>query len=189
VARAVLALGRLCTTALALLLAPSPGLANPAQQSSPSSKPSDCSSTADPNVLALQKSTNAGPFYKELLRRYGKPISCTLEVDSGKTRLTYAFRGPAQLVMQVDPEIELSEERMQVRRMDGKKAMELLKAAEKDSYPPDGCGIAWNRPAEETPGTSPGSREAVYRGTDCNCQARVAFQNNYAVSLVVKSAC
>ena len=123
----------------------------------------------------------AGPFYKALLTQAGKPLSCRADVTGGKTTLTYSFRNHAELRAQVDNAIEANEQRL-TTRMPTAKAITLLKAAEKDAYKPGGCGIAWDKPQSD-------GRETVFRGTSCNCQARVTVHGKYAVMLVLKSAC
>jgi hypothetical protein len=135
----------------------------------------DCAPAKD-----LQGNVTAGPFYKALVMQTGKPLSCHAEVDGAKVTLTYAFKNHMELRAQVDPAIELNEQRI-MTRMPVAKAITLLKAAEQQAY--KGCGIAWDRPAEKS------ERETVYRGTTCNCQARVTTRGNYAVTLVLKSAC
>src|SRR5579864_9707315 len=186
----VLGFVRLWTTALALVVAPLAGLASAAQPQDCSPKhPGGIASTTEPEIRNLQERLKAGPFYRELLLQFGKPVSCSLELDDGRIGLTYVFRGRMQFVARIDRKIEFSEQRVQVRRMETTKAIALLKEAERDAYRPNGCGIAWDHAAEESSAGPAGSREAVYRGTTCNCQARVTYQNNYAVSLVLRSAC
>jgi hypothetical protein len=186
----VLAFVRLWATALVLVVAPLAGLVSAAQQKDCSTKhPGGIPAIAEPEVRNLQEHLKAGPFYRELLLQFGKPLSCNLEFDDGMIGLTYAFRGRVQLIARIDRKIELSEQRVQIPRMELTKAIALLKAAERDAYRPNGCGITWDHPEEESSGGPAGSREAVYRGATCNCQARVTSRNNYAVSLVLKSAC
>jgi hypothetical protein len=160
-------------------------------------QPPDCSpqrpagfpATGEPEVRKLEEHLRAGPFYKELRREFGKPLSCGLEFGDQRVGLTYAFRGSVQLSAEIDRGVESSEERVEIPRMEMTKAIALLKAAEKYAYGRSGCGIMWDHPEEESSDGPPGSREAVYRGEDCNCQARVTSRNHYALSLVLKSAC
>jgi hypothetical protein len=136
----------------------------------------DCSAAKD-----LQQNVTAGPFYKALVTQAGKPLSCHVDIDGGKTTITYSFHNHTELWAQVDHAIEASEQRIKTR-MPMANAIMLLKAAEKDSYKPGGCGIVWDRPPSK-------SGETVYRGATCNCQARVTGRGNYAVTLILKSAC
>jgi hypothetical protein len=181
---------RAWTAALVLMAAPLAGLVSAAQ-------PTDCApkhagvipATAEPEIRDLQEHLKAGPFYRELVSQLGRSLSCSIEFDAGKIGLTYAFRNHRQLIARIDPKIEFSEQRLEIRHMEMKKAIALLKEAEADAYRPNGCGIAWDHPAEESADGPGGSREAVYRGSTCNCQARVTYQNSFAVSLVLRSAC
>jgi hypothetical protein len=188
-ARAVLAAVRSLTVQLMVVVAPVVGFASGAEQQ-----------TCDPNAAAgvpesakneirsFQQRLESGPFHRELVRRFGKPLSCSMKLDDGNVDLSYAFRGGAQLVARTNPRIEFSEQRLDFQALDAKRVMRLLREAEKDAYRPNGCGIKWNR-AEEESGEVAGSREIVYRGDVCNCQAGVFYQKNRVVALVLRSAC
>ena len=187
---AVLAFVRLRAMAFVLVLASLAGPASAAQPQDCSTRhPGGIPALAATEVRNLQEHLIAGPFYKELLLQFGKPLFCNVEFDGGKIGLTYAFRGRVQLMTRIDRKIEFSEQRVDIPRMEMTKAIALLKAAEMDSYRPDGCGITWDHPEEESSGGPAGSREFVYRGATCNCQAHITARRNYAVSLVLKSAC
>jgi len=140
-------------------------------------------------VREFQQRVEAGPFYKELLRRLGKPKGCDVKLDGENIALSYVFQHNARLDARVDPSIEYSEQQAQFRGLNGKEALALLKESEKDSFGRDGCGIDWDHPEEELPEESSGSRATVFRGSACNCQARVAYQGNSVVALVLSSAC
>jgi hypothetical protein len=150
-------------------------------------KTNSCASKDRADVKTLQEHVTAGPFYKAPVGQVGKPVSCRLDVEDGKLTLTYAFRSHMELTAFVDGATESNEQRMRMARMDMAKAITLLKAAEQDAYSPKGCGIAWDHPAEES--VKDGAHETVYRGTVCNCQARVTSRSNYVLSLVLRSAC
>ena len=67
--------------------------------------------------------------------------------------------------------------------------MALLQRTERWAFGDKGCSIAWKRsPVRET-GPTPGSRELVYRGEDCNCQGRVVYSGDVVTGLVFRSAC
>jgi hypothetical protein len=140
-------------------------------------------------VRAFQQALTAGPFYKELSRRAGKPRECKVAIDDGGITLSYSFRGNASLFSQVSAANESTDQRMQVRSIAAQAAMSLLMRAAKDAFGQDGCGIVWNKPAEELPGEQAGSREVVYRGDACNCQARLIYAGKSIVALVLRSAC
>jgi hypothetical protein len=145
-------------------------------------------SAAKANVRQLQQHLSAGPFYRAMTARHGKPRTCTVEMDGGKTSMSYLFRGGARVSAKVDPAVEYSEERADVERMDPAKAMTLLKDAERYAYRPNGCGMKWTDPEEERSATA-GLRDVIYRGGACNCQARLTYAGNYVVALVLRTAC
>jgi hypothetical protein len=184
-ARAVLTRVRFVTAALVLVVSP---LAQGKSQC-----PADLSAAAPADkknqVRAFQQALVSGPFYKELSRRAGKPRACGVALDGGAIRLSYSFRGNANLVSQVNVGGESTDQRMQLRNITAKAAMALLKRAEKDAFGQDGCGIVWEKPSEELPGEQAGAREVVYRGDACNCQARLVYAGKSIVALVVRSAC
>jgi hypothetical protein len=189
-ARAVLAFARAWTTALVLMAAPLAGLVSAAPQPDcPRDVAFTIPATGTAEIRSFEDRLEAGPFYRELRGRFGRPVSCRTQFDQGRIEVTYAFRNHRQLIASIDPKIEFSEQRLEIRHMEMTKAIALLKAAEADAYRPNGCGIAWDHAAERSFDGPAGSGEVVYRGTTCNCQARVTYQNNYAVSLVLRSAC
>jgi hypothetical protein len=155
--------------------------------------PADLSASAPADkknqVRAFQQALTTGPFYKELSRRAGKPRECKVAIDDGGITLSYSFRGNASLFSQVSAANESTDQRMQVRSITAQAAISLLKRAEKDAFGQDGCGIVWDHPAEEVAGAKTGSREAVYRGDACNCQARLVYEGKSIVALVLRSAC
>ncbi|HUI83689.1 MAG TPA: hypothetical protein VL240_05670 [Candidatus Binatia bacterium] len=138
---------------------------------------------------ALQKRIEKGVFYRELIGRLGPPQSCNERLEGDTLALTWAFRGNARLEARIDTSLEFSEQRMQLSRLTGERALALLKAAEKDLYGDDGCGIRWKKPVSEKDASHPASWERIYRGTTCNCQARVTYRQKSIVALLMRSAC
>ena len=139
-------------------------------------------------VRDLQKALLTSPFYKELVRRDGKPLACGVTLDDTIVKLTYSFRNKATLESTVTAGAESAEQRMQVRSITANAATALLKIAEKSSFN-GGCGIVWGKPAEEAAGDQPGTRELVYRGDTCNCQARLVYKGKSVIGLILRSAC
>lgn len=138
---------------------------------------------------SLQRRTQAGPFYHALKQRLGPPRSCARSVQAGVLRLTYEFPRNGALVVQVDPRIEFSEQRVKVQGLEEDEAKSLLQAAETNAFGATGCGLNWEKPVTEAPGTVGGSSEIVYRGDACNCQARIAYDGEKVIGLVLRSAC
>jgi hypothetical protein len=149
---------------------------------------SKATAAAKANVRELQQHLSGGPFYRAMAARHGKPRSCTVELDGGKTSMLYLFRGGARVSARVDPAVEYSEERADIGRMNSDQAMTLLKEAERYAYRPEGCGMQWTNPEEERSATA-GAREVIYRGSTCNCQARLTYTGNYVIALVLRSTC
>jgi hypothetical protein len=149
-----------------------------------------CSSKRlDREIQTLQQQMTEGAFYKELLLRFGKPLKCSVDVQNGTTSLIYTFRHGAHLIAKTNPKIEFSEQRMELVHIDPIKAIALLKQAELDTYRPSGCGISWASREEESSAGAVGTRETIYWGDTCNCQARLIYKENYVVALVLRSAC
>lgn len=141
------------------------------------------------DVREFDRHVRHGPFYAELVRRFGQPGSCDIGVTAGSLRLAYTFRTGTGLEARRNAAAEYSEQRLQIEGMDTKAALALLKRAEKDAFGADGCGILWDHPAEEEPGEQAGSRQQIYRGETCNCQGRILYRDQAVVGLVLSSAC
>src|SRR6266700_3218210 len=123
----VLAFWRFCAKALVLTVAPLTVLADAAQQQDCSPRhPGGIPAIAEPDVRSLQEHLKAGPFYRELLIRFGKPLSCNLAFDDGKIGLIYSFRDHVELIARIDRKIEVSELRVQIQPMEMTKAISLL---------------------------------------------------------------
>ena len=159
--------------------------------------PSECSPDSSAGVTPsdrkqvhdFQEQVKSGPFFKELVARLGKPVACKTAVQDGAISLVYSFRKNGRLVSRISPGIEATEQSLHLQTISRKKAIALLKESERHSFGQGGCGITWNRPAEDTPGDQTGSHELVYRGEACNCQGRVLYSKGQIVGLVLRSAC
>jgi hypothetical protein len=140
-------------------------------------------------VREFQQRVEAGPIYKELLLRLGEPERCGAKLDGENIAVSYAFRNEAHLDASISPGIEYSEQHAQFRGLDGEKALALLKQSERDSFGQDGCGIDWNRPESESKKESSSSRAVVFRGSSCNCQARILYSGKSVAGLALRSSC
>ena len=103
--------------------------------------------------------------------------------------MVYEFPRNGTLVAQTDPRIEFSEQRVNLQGLDEDQAKSLLQAAEANAFGATGCGLDWEHHSTEEPGTFGGSQEVVYRGDACNCQARVLYDDEKVIGLVLRSAC
>lgn len=133
----------------------------------------------------LRHRIEAGPLYQALEKRLGSPRSCARSVQAGGLRLTYEFSRNGALVAHIDPRTEFSEQRVNLQGLDEAEAKSLLQAAETNAFGATGCGLNWERPE----GSLGGSSEVVYRGDACNCQARIVYEDEKVIGLVLRSAC
>ncbi len=140
-------------------------------------------------VREFQQRVEAGPFYKELLLRLGEPKRCEAKLSGTNITLSYAFRDGAHLDASISPDIEYSAQHAQFRGLDAERALALLKQSERDSFGQDGCGIDWHRQESQSKEEHSTSRAVVYRGSSCNCQARILYSGNAVVGLALSSSC
>jgi hypothetical protein len=188
-ARAVLASLQILSAIFAIAV---PGSACRAQAQANQHSPSlqaEMSPSGAKELHEFRKRVESGSFYAEMVRRLGKPQSCENRKDQQEMHLTCVFRENGRLQARTNSAIEFSEQRMDLQHINAKSAVALLKDAERHSYGRHGCGIAWNRPITESAGEHADSREVVYRGDVCNCQASVLYDHNSVVALVLRSAC
>jgi hypothetical protein len=182
----------LCAAALLLALSLLGGRLGWSQSpASPCAPPelASMSAASQKQVRDLQKRVEAGPFYRKMLQQLGKPQSCSVRQEGDSIALSYAFRDGAHLDAQVNATIESSMQRAEFRGLNREKALALLKKSESVSYGKDVCGIDWSKPEDQSMGDPPGSRATVFRGDSCNCQARIVYQGDSVVALVLSSAC
>jgi hypothetical protein len=164
----------------------------------PSNSESQCRN-GNPEIRRLQQWVESGPFYRELVNRFGGPKGCASRKDDLGTEISYKFSENASLDILTNPTIELSEQHLHLRDITTESAIKLLKSAEMYSYPPHGCGIDWNHPAANSPesnaakagpaGGDAASREVIYRGNVCNCEASIRYDHDSVVELALRSAC
>jgi len=193
-ARPILAAARFFASAFVLFLVPAAVCASSVnrQVTQCSSDPSaQVSASRQKEVREFQGRIESGAFFKELLRRFRKPERCEIGMEDAGIRLSYVFGENARLDARANPGIEFSEQNMQLQGIKENSAVSLLKQTEKDSFGGDGCGIKWDHPIaiEDSSNGQPRSRDIVYRGDLCNCQARVIHMGNRVVALVFRSAC
>jgi len=144
---------------------------------------------AQAQVQQLQQTVEAGPFYQKLLQRFGKPETCRAKTEGTSVALSYVFAHDAKLEAKIDSAIEYSEQRVDFNGLDRKAALELLKKGAADAFGDHGCGVEWGKPAEEPVADQPEAHANVYRGSSCNCQARMIFRGKAVAGLMVSSSC
>jgi hypothetical protein len=151
--------------------------------------PEDVPASRQKEVQQFRDRVEAGPLYKELLRRVGKPGACKTHLEGETITLSCVFPSEMRLEARANTKIEFSEQRVELPGVNKREALTLLKESEKESFGRDSCGVHWNRPVEKPSPDSAGTREVVYRGDICNCQGRVIYKNSSIVALVWRSAC
>ena len=146
-------------------------------------------SASDPALQRTYAEFKRSVESSPLARRLGRPVSCDARADGGAIRLTYESPTGAKLEAHRDPAIEFTEQRLSEKGMSRQAAVALLQRTERWAFGDKGCAIAWKkRPAIE-PDPTRGTRELVYRGDACNCQARLVYAGNVLTGLVFRSAC
>lgn len=148
---------------------------------------------ARPEAQALLRgSVERGPLYA--LAAAARLVSCEVRFDpdpgAGAVSAEYRFGDGAVLRARRDRAIEYSEQQLDLARPLAADPLDVLQAAERAAFGPKGCGIDW-RHAEPAPSPRlPAGSERVYRGTVCNCQARVRSDAAGGVrGLLLRSAC
>jgi hypothetical protein len=145
--------------------------------------------TADADLqrayVEFRRSVQSSP----LVRYPGRPVACTARVDGGALRLTYQSPSGARFEAQRDPAIELTEQRLSETGVPRAAGLALLQRTERWAFGDRGCAIAWKAAPEEEAGPAPGHRALVYRGEDCNCQARLVYRGAVLTDLIFRSAC
>lgn len=188
-ARAVLAWLQILTAVLGAAVFGPAGGTQPQVNQDSTNLQTETSPLGAKEMDEFRKRVESGPFYAEMVRRLGKPQACENKRDQQEIDVTCVFRENGRLQARSNAAIEFSEQRMELPHISAKSALALLKDAEKQSYGGSGCGIAWDRPTTEPAGGRAGSREVVYRGDICNCQASVVYDHDSVVALVLRSAC
>ena len=137
-------------------------------------------------IRDLERRVEAGPFYRKMAHRLGKPKGCEAKLDGQNVQIVFRFREDAHLEARENSSIEYSEQRAALGGLSRAKALELLKRGVADMVGPGGCGMTWSQPQEQT---EEGSRATVFRGGSCNCQGRILYRGDAVVGLEMSSAC
>jgi hypothetical protein len=136
----------------------------------------------------LRRATEGGPLFARLAASGGRP-SCRMSVDGSRTDIEFTFANGATLHAAIDPQIEYRDEDVRFSAsLATTDAVDLLKLAERRSFS-GGCGVDWNQP-EPIDGTRSTLPQTVFRGSRCNCQARVNHAaDGRAVGVAFSSTC
>jgi hypothetical protein len=146
-------------------------------------------SASDPELQRTYTEFKRSVESSPLVGRLGRTVSCDARAEGDAIRLTYASPTGAKLEAHRDQSIEFTEQRLSEKGMSRQAALALLQRTERWAFGDKGCSIAWKkRPAMELD-TTRGSRELVYRGDECNCQARLVYGGKVLTGWVFRSAC
>jgi hypothetical protein len=172
----------------ALLAACSSAASNRSQTPSPI----DCAKARDEaagtDVAALLTTVESGPLYA-LLAGSSPSASCNATLDNGRVVLEYRFGSSSTLRMTADPRIEYTDQEARLAAPPTEDPVEILKRIERSAFP-EGCGVDWTAPEAQTGRDAVIAHEEVFRGTTCNCQARVGeTASGRVASLGFRSAC
>jgi hypothetical protein len=158
----------------------------------PGVKPPSCPgtiSTPDPalqrNYAEFKRSVESSP----LARQLAEPIACRARTDDGRIQLNYESARGGRLEARRDPAIESTEQRLSLAGLSEPAALALLQRTEQWAFGDEGCSIAWKNSPEKEAGAAPDSREEIYRGEGCNCQARLVYRGEVLTALIFRSAC
>jgi hypothetical protein len=151
-----------------------------------------CPETISTSDLTLQQSyaefkrtIESGPFARHL----DQPLACEARVDDGSIRLVYQSSKGDKLEAQRERAIEATETRLTSRGLSENTGLALLQRTEHWAFGEKGCSIAWQKAPDREAGSTPDSRELVYRGDDCSCQGRLVYSGNSLIGLIFRSAC
>lgn len=201
-----------CALFVAALLSPGGARADPADPPACTGGPGALSDAQREVYQSLAAGAPGDAFYQALAKRTGRPLACTRSGgDEGGLGLAYRFAPGiydstrATLTFSAQPDIELSEQRVEWRDGGGelapayadaqfpkgslfdREAMRLLEAEEKTAFA-KGCGIAWEKQVHEM-AEDGATAQIVYKGRTCNCQAGKVYKGKALVGLFFRSAC
>jgi hypothetical protein len=141
----------------------------------------------------LWRTSRAGPLFGATIAPYGDG-TCTVGRIEGSQGRAVAIDFSAPVGNRLHVERDEGDERRRTLLAEATFAvplsgdpLSLLQRAEHAAYGMDGCGIDWARPEQRADGDV---AETLYRGTRCNCQARVRRDGAGAVrGLALRGAC
>ena len=89
-----------------------------------------------------------------------------------------------------DARIEYSSHEVRFGSASPDNPLEVLTRAERAAFGTDGCGVDWKQSERSPAADDSTATETIYRGSVCNCQARVrADSAGRTVGLVFRSTC
>jgi hypothetical protein len=141
-------------------------------------------------LAALRRSVETGPLYAAAADASGVAPMCRVHHDPDRTVLEYRFRDGAALRMERDARIEYTSQEAWLVRHLPEPAANVLTRAERAAFGVAGCGIDWQHPETRPADGNTGATDTIFRGTACNCQARVRRNVDGRVAeLALRSTC
>jgi hypothetical protein len=143
---------------------------------------------ADTAALLWQEASGS-PAFRLLRHKLGKPTSCATTREESRRSIVMAFPREGSLTLAVDTTLESSSLQAVLPRsaaLERGAAIKVLRAVERHSAAPDGCGMRW-APLWRAPRAP--ATEVVAEGTHCNCKARLERERRAVVRLGFSLAC
>jgi hypothetical protein len=138
---------------------------------------------------SLQRTVEAGPLYEAIAGKAAL-ASCRIGNDSGAATLEYKFSDSGWMRVTRDARIEYTSHEVRFGSAYADSPLDVLRRAEQAAFGTDGCAIDWRRPERSPAADDATATETIYRGSVCNCQARVRGDSaGRTVGLVFRSAC
>ncbi len=180
--------------ALVLLACSPPPLGRQSSPAASAAQPPRCAGAADVVAAAdgaadWRHSIESGPLFAAAGNQ-SSIASCRMTRDGTRLTLEYVFRSGATLTVQRDPAIEYSSQEVRFASPAAIDPVVALKASERQAFGADGCSIDWATPQPDAASQGASMAVAVYRGSTCNCQARVTKDRSGRVAaLSLRSTC
>ena len=161
----------------------------PAAPAAPECTPSPSTAAADPQVLKeLRTATEKSPLYLAAAGR-GPAVSCQTASQGTSLTLAYRFQDGAAFTATRDSAIEYSSHEATFATPPDDAPAAILHRAERESFGSEGCGIDWKSSAAEA-ATDGSSTALIFRGSVCNCQARIRSDaRGRVIGLMLRSGC
>ena len=137
----------------------------------------------------LQRTVAAGPFYAAIAGK-ANLASCRIGNDSGAATVEYKFSDGGWMRVTHDARIEYSSHEVRFGSAYTDRPIEVLTRAEQVAFGAGGCGVDWGQSERSPAADDATATETIYRGSVCNCQARVRSDGaGRTLGLVFRSTC
>ncbi len=139
--------------------------------------------------LLLEQQTRSQPLFLALAPAGVRTCRITGDDDS-ESGIEFTFGNGATLSRTHNPRIEYVEQRARFVTALPLDPTSLLRDTERAAFPPEGCGIHWNKPETSVQDGPPAINSAIYRGQQCNCMGMVQRQSGLpGATLIFRNTC